>query len=462
MARVSIARKDTERKREMLTLAMVVARARRRVEAARGGPVVARGEALEAMTEPPVIVKDTAPELSEAHEGENAGFCVKVTGTKPIQYQWYKNGKLLRVTTATKSILSLQNVQMVDAGEYHCVATNADGEVTSRIARLVVSAALGFVEHPDEYVKCEEGETARIKVEAKGKPPLEYNWFKDQKELNFDESCTSRVLVLSKVAPTDSGYYHCVISNGTDDEESGKCQLVVTAGTAPKKPAGGSKGEAAESGLSPHSNGDDEGNDDGGEESGRDDGEMSRPSEVKSGRRNGDGGRSGTEEKEGGRSKGDDGKVKAHAMKPSSPQTSGDDASSDHTRVTHDDAGSDGGGDAITEEPLPPPVVTAHPASAGVQEDESVEFRVSATGSGLAFQWLHNGEAVPNETEATLALLRAGKEHAGEYVCEVTGAGGASVRSDVAKLEVRGRQKNTADDVQAIGDDDDDLEQISA
>lgn len=69
---------DTTRKREMLSLAKVVERARRRLEAARGGPVVVRGEALEAMMEPPTLVKDTEPELWEAEEGGLAGFSVKV------------------------------------------------------------------------------------------------------------------------------------------------------------------------------------------------------------------------------------------------------------------------------------------------------------------------------------------------------------------------------------------------
>eukprot|EP00873_Tetraselmis_striata_P033535 jgi/Tetstr1/453799/TSEL_040751.t1 len=466
MAQASMAARDATRKREMLTLARVVERARRRLEAARGGPVVVRGEAMEAMAEPPTLVKDTEPEEWEAEEGGLAGFSVKVQGRQPLRYQWFKGQKALRGDSGAVRQLLLKDVQMVDAGSYHCVVSNADGKVVSRNAKLKVVPALGFVEQPDDYLECVEGSTAKLAVEAKGKPPLEYRWFKDQKELNFDDTCQSPELVISDTGPSDSGYYFCVVSNDGGSEQSENCQLFVTADRQPKKPTEKKPAPSAES----ETDSEDDGESAEGEEEGEDASEKKAAGKPMG--------------KETGRG------VKAPALKPVSrsrgdragdpdnrksdaavafddvddvPALDAEKAASERgsvgSRVTNSDSDGEGGGEAAVAVAEAAPTITDHPQHAAVREGEAVEFRVGASGGGeLRYQWLRDGEALPGEAEATLAFMRVGPEQAGEYCCEVSrgdGRGGVA-RSDAARLQVN--RLPATDDIQEL----DDVEEIEA
>lgn len=60
--------------------------------------------------------------------------CSIVQGTKPITFEWYKNGSKLKAernilleTKTLSSFLLFESVKVFDSGNYTCKAKNADG-----------------------------------------------------------------------------------------------------------------------------------------------------------------------------------------------------------------------------------------------------------------------------------------------------------------------------------------------
>jgi hypothetical protein len=83
---------------------------------------------------PPLVTSQ--PQDQSVLVGSNAIFKAEVSGTPPLSYQWRLAGTNL--AGATGAMLSLANVQAVNAGGYHLFVSNAYGSVTSRVARLTV------------------------------------------------------------------------------------------------------------------------------------------------------------------------------------------------------------------------------------------------------------------------------------------------------------------------------------
>src|SRR5437016_8127647 len=76
------------------------------------------------------------PMSQETAAGATVNFDVAATGTAPIFYQWRYNGTPM--AGATKSTLTLTNVDIVNSGDYSVVASNMAGADTSMTAQLNV------------------------------------------------------------------------------------------------------------------------------------------------------------------------------------------------------------------------------------------------------------------------------------------------------------------------------------
>src|SRR6185436_15091662 len=84
----------------------------------------------------PVPTFTTQPLSSAVFAGGSVTFTGAVTSIPAATFQWQRNG--INIPGATSSTLTLNNVQVSDAGSYGLVATNVHGSATSRFARLVV------------------------------------------------------------------------------------------------------------------------------------------------------------------------------------------------------------------------------------------------------------------------------------------------------------------------------------
>lgn len=83
-------------------------------------------------------------------------------------------------------------------------------------------------------------------------------------------------------------------------------------------------------------------------------------------------------------------------------------------------------------------VISYHPGSQTVKEQDSVTFNVNASGGSLRYQWRKDGQVIPGATSSTLTLSRVLAEDAGRYDCVVSNET-QSLVSKAATLTVTSR-----------------------
>ena len=102
-------------------------------------PVADFRAAIDSVPAPPAVTPVTItspPQSQTVSAGNSASFSVTATGTPPLSYQWQLNGT--DVPNATSATLVLDNIQVLQAGDYDVVVSNAGGSVTSQIATLAI------------------------------------------------------------------------------------------------------------------------------------------------------------------------------------------------------------------------------------------------------------------------------------------------------------------------------------
>ena len=139
--------------------------------------------------------------------GTSATFSTIATGTAPLSYQWQLGGAA--ISGATASSLTLNNVQLSDAGNYAVAITNVAGSLTSSIATLTVWAPPAIATQPQSITNI-AGTTATFNVAASGTLPLIYQW--QFNGLNIDGATVS-TLALNNVQPNVAGNYTIAITN---------------------------------------------------------------------------------------------------------------------------------------------------------------------------------------------------------------------------------------------------------
>lgn len=159
------------------------------------------------LTDPPTIV--TQPSSVSAVGGGTAAFTVGVTGSAPLNYQWYFNNAPLVVQTNHNLVLG--SLSPNQTGDYFVVVTNGFGSVTSSVAPLFVDAPT----YPT-IVWQPYGDTVAVggyysfNVTAIGDPPLTYQWFANGA---FLTGATNKTLTFTDVQTTNAGTYQVAANN---------------------------------------------------------------------------------------------------------------------------------------------------------------------------------------------------------------------------------------------------------
>jgi len=89
------------------------------------------------------------PQNHTNRTGESVSFSVAATGSAPLGYQWRKGDINLandnRISGATNSTLTINNLQVDDAGLYSVLVSNAAGSVPSSSASLTIQVPCASV-----------------------------------------------------------------------------------------------------------------------------------------------------------------------------------------------------------------------------------------------------------------------------------------------------------------------------
>ncbi|MBI4664534.1 MAG: immunoglobulin domain-containing protein, partial [Verrucomicrobia bacterium] len=156
---------------------------------------------------PPRIL--ASPQDLEVPQGAEVSYSVEAVGSAPLQYAWFKNGDLM--PTATNSTLILQGVREADSGSYRVVVSNGFGQAASPEFNLqVVQFEPPIITLQPSNRSALPGATVEFTVEASGRAPLGYQWFKNEIPI---PGATNRVLTLSAVNDSDLGTYSVMVKN---------------------------------------------------------------------------------------------------------------------------------------------------------------------------------------------------------------------------------------------------------
>jgi len=186
-------------------------------------------------------------------EGQTVALMVNVSSCPPIGYQWYFNQSNL-LAAATNATLSLTNVSLAQAGIYQAVITNDYGSVTSAPINLLIVPPPTFSSVPSSLTVT-NGDTAEFDVAAQGTGNLSYQWL-------FSGApgvvqATNSSLVLSNVTPAQGGTYQVVVSDAYSSITSAPVRLTVlvtsfltnTLGSLPIPDVGSVQSQTLVSGL---------------------------------------------------------------------------------------------------------------------------------------------------------------------------------------------------------------------
>ncbi|XP_023578281.1 basement membrane-specific heparan sulfate proteoglycan core protein isoform X8 [Octodon degus] len=136
--------------------------------------------------------------------------CLALGDPKP-QVTWSKVGGRLRPgVVQSGSVIRIAHVELADAGQYRCTATNAAGTTQSHVLLLV--QALPQISAPAE-VRVPAGSAAVFPCMVSGYPTPDIAWSKLDGNLPPESRLENNMLMLPLVQPQDAGTYVCTATN---------------------------------------------------------------------------------------------------------------------------------------------------------------------------------------------------------------------------------------------------------
>lgn len=159
----------------------------------------------------PSITQHPTPTSTTICQGQTQQYCVTASGSG-LSYQWQKDGS--NISGATSSCYTASQ-----SGSYRCVVTNSCGSATSNSATLTVNTPPSITAHPTPTATtiC-QGQTQQYCVTASGSG-LSYQWQKDGSNI---PGATSSCYTASQ-----SGSYRSVVSNICGSATSNSATLTV-------------------------------------------------------------------------------------------------------------------------------------------------------------------------------------------------------------------------------------------
>jgi hypothetical protein len=185
------------------------------------GDVTSDPASLTVELAPPQITLHPLDQSAPA--GGSATFSVSATGSQ-LAYQWRRDGADLPGETSAD--LTLTGLALADDGAvFSVVVSNSAGSITSLTATLFVSENAPVIDVQPQAISVFEGEQAVFTVAASGSN-LSYQWQRDGVDI---PGATGASYVLTSAALTDDGaLFRVVVSNSAGSAASDAVALSVT------------------------------------------------------------------------------------------------------------------------------------------------------------------------------------------------------------------------------------------
>ena len=155
--------------------------------------------------------------------GGSATFTVATSSAVPLTYQWLFEGQ--PIPSATSSTLTLNSLQVTNAGNYSVLVTAATGAIESDAATLVVTEPPLFTSNPAS-LRVVTGSNVTLTVTAAGPKPIAYQWrFND---INIP-GATNPTVTLPNVTTANNGSYRVIATNvyGSTISQPGTLEVLV-------------------------------------------------------------------------------------------------------------------------------------------------------------------------------------------------------------------------------------------
>ena len=162
------------------------------------------------------------PKSQVLQYGETATFAIEATGTEPIDYLWFKDGKPME--NNTKPLLKLNKITKADEGIYSVRVKNPYGKEISKVSNLIVKTDPPKITVQPKDSELPLGATARFNVEATGNTPLKYKWYKNGKLIKGE---TGASLILPNITTDDISIYSVSVTNTFGKDTSKIANLIL-------------------------------------------------------------------------------------------------------------------------------------------------------------------------------------------------------------------------------------------
>ena len=179
--------------------------------------------------QPPVIIEQP-PQRVNPSEGSTLQLTCNVSSDFSITYRW-KRGEI-ELLNANLSILTIENIQLADSGNYTCEATNHIGTViTIEVSVEVQQPPAFFLEPNDIDVYFGDWNNATFQCNATGWPFPGFTWYFKPKNSDDDfmeiEGEVDNEYSVGYPKPENEGSYYCSASNEQDTIQSRIVELTV-------------------------------------------------------------------------------------------------------------------------------------------------------------------------------------------------------------------------------------------
>lgn len=166
---------------------------------------------LDIIAMPEILV---SPESQKICQGTAVTFTVQAESTKPVRYQWFKDGT--EIPGATQDVYTIALASLNDSGSYWVQAANNCSQVISEPAYLEIVEPPKVLVPPASQKVC-PGAAATFAVQVQSPEPVSYQWFKDGIEIY---EATGDVYTIPATSNFDTGNYSVQVRNSCGPVES--------------------------------------------------------------------------------------------------------------------------------------------------------------------------------------------------------------------------------------------------